>query len=236
MAKTSRILLKLSGETFLGDQEAGIDFSILENLAHQVVEVHKKGYQIAIVVGAGNIWRYRDNKESGIDRVSSDYMGMLATIMNSVALSSAINKAGIEARVMSAIQVPQLAEAYLKVKAEHHLIKNRVVVCAGGTGNPFFTTDSSSALRALELNCDLLMKGTNTDGVYDADPKDNPEAKKYDYVTFDEVLEKDLKVMDGAAIALCRDGNLPIQVFQFGEKGNILKAIEGEIGTFVGSE
>ncbi|MDF2379432.1 MAG: UMP kinase [Candidatus Gracilibacteria bacterium] len=234
MAETKRVLLKLSGEAFLGDQESGIDFSLLESLSAQLLEAHKAGYQLAIVVGAGNIWRYRDNTDSGIDRVSSDYMGMLATIMNSVALSSAINTAGVDARVMSAIHVPQLAEAYLKVKADHHLNKGRIVICAGGTGNPFFTTDSSSALRALELNCDMLLKGTNTDGVYDKDPNTNADAKKYESVSFDEVLEKDLKVMDGAAIALCRDGNLPIRVFSFGENGNLLKAIEGTIGTIVG--
>jgi len=230
----SRILLKLSGEAFLGDQEAGIDFSILDQLAEQLLAVQQAGYQIAVVVGAGNIWRFRDNEGSGIDRVSSDYMGMLATIMNSVALGSAVSKRGGDSSVMSAIHVPQLAENYLKVKAEHHLSKGRIVICAGGTGNPFFTTDSSAALRALELKCDLLLKGTNTDGVYNADPKEKSSAVKYDTVSFDEVLEKDLRVMDGAAIALCRDGNLPIQVFKFGKPGEIVKAIEGKVGTRVG--
>lgn len=233
MSDVKRVLLKLSGEAFLGKESSGIDFSILDELASQMLEVQKAGYELAVVIGAGNIWRFRDNMDSGIDRVSSDYMGMLGTIMNSVALASAINKLGGDARVMSAIQVPQLAENYLKIKADHHLDSGRIVICAGGTGNPYFTTDSSAALRALELECNVLLKGTNTDAVYDADPKKNKDAKKYEKVSFDEVLEKDLKVMDGAAIALCRDGQLPIRVFQFGEEGSVLKAIKGDMGTLV---
>lgn len=219
----------------MGSHESGIDFSVLGELSQQILEVQQQGYEIAVVLGAGNIWRYRDNTDSGIDRVNSDYMGMLATIMNSVALVSSLEAKGSSARVMSALHIPAIAEAYVKQLAERHLEKGRVVVCAGGTGNPFFTTDSAAALRALELDCDVLVKCTNTDGVYDADPKTNPSAKKYEEVSYDEVLEKDLKVMDGAAIALCRDGRLPIRVCEFGPQGNILKALRGQAGTLVQS-
>lgn len=233
MAHVKRLLLKLSGEALLGEQESGIDFSVLGKLAEQVCGLQKKGYEVAVVLGAGNIWRYRDNQEATIDRVSSDYMGMLATIMNSVALESAIEDQGVEARVLSAINVSAITSLYTKSKALHHLKVGRVVICAGGTGNPFFTTDSAAALRALELECDVLVKATNTDGVYDSDPKTNPNAVKYDQVGFDEVLEKDLKVMDGAAIALCRDGAMPIQVVKFGEMEDLLAAVEGKAGTRV---
>ncbi len=229
-----RILLKLSGEALLGSYESGIDFDILGSLASQVMKLKDEGYQVAVVLGAGNIWRFRDNQESCIKRVSSDYMGMLATVMNSVALMSAIEKAGGEARVCSALDTPSVAEPYIQRKALRHLEKGRIVICAGGTGNPYFTTDSAAALRALELNCDLLIKATNTEGVYDADPRTNPDAKLYDTVSYDEVLEKDLKVMDGAAIALARDGGLPIQVFQFGKVEDLLSAAQGEKGTRVG--
>lgn len=232
--KPKRILLKLSGETLLGSHESGIDFSILGNLADQVLAVKKAGYEVAVVLGAGNIWRFRDTKDSGIDRVSSDYMGMLATIMNSVALMSALEHRGGVVRVCSAIDVPAMAESYINRRATRHMEKGRIVICAGGTGNPYFTTDSASALRALELECDLLVKATNVDGVFDSDPNKNKKAKLYKKVSYDEVLEKDLKVMDGAAIALCRDGKLPIQVYKFGKKEDLLRAIEGKLGTRVG--
>jgi uridylate kinase len=234
MAKTKRVLLKLSGEALLGSHESGIDFDILGNLADQILSLQKANYQIAIVLGAGNIWRFRDNQNSGIDRVSSDYMGMLATIMNSVALMSAIERRGGIARVCSALDIPSVAEPYIKRKAVRHLEKGRIVICAGGTGNPYFTTDTAAALRALELECDVLVKGTNIDGVYNDDPRKNKKAKLYKTVSYDEVLEKDLKVMDGAAIALCRDAKLPIQVFLFGEKADLLKAVAGKMGTRVG--
>lgn len=234
MAKLSkqkkRILLKLSGETLLGSRKHGIDFSVLQGLAKQVVEVQKKGYEVVIVIGAGNIWRFRDTKDSGIERVASDNMGMLATIMNSVALMSAIEKLGITSRVTSAIDVPQVAEPFIGRRAIRHLEKGRIVICAGGTGNPFFTTDSAAALRALELNCDMLLKATNVKGVYSDDPKKNPKAKLYKKLSFDEVLEKNLKVMDGSAIALCRDGGMPILVFEFDhKKNNIVKVLEGNM-------
>jgi uridylate kinase len=233
MASNKRLLLKLSGEALLGNNESGIDFSVLGSLAEQILRLQKEGYQVSVVLGAGNIWRYRDNSEASIDRVSSDYMGMLATIMNSVALQSAIEEKGSEARVLSPINVSAVTSLYTKRKALHHLKKGRVVICAGGTGNPFFTTDSAAALRSLELECDVLVKATNTDGVYDSDPNKNSDAVKYDEVSFDEVLEKDLKVMDGAAIALCRDGAMPIQVCKFGDVEDLLLAVEGKGGTRV---
>lgn len=233
MAK-QRLMLKLSGEALLGQQDSGIDFSVLQSLAQQIQALKENGHEVALVLGAGNIWRYRDNKDAALDRVSSDYMGMLATIMNAVALQSALEEIGLEARVLSPINVSAVTQLYTKRKALYHLNKDRIVLCAGGTGNPFFTTDSAAALRSLELECDLLLKGTNTDGVYTADPKKDASATKYDAVSYDEVLEKDLKVMDGAAIALCRDGNLPIQVFQFGKQEDLLAAVDGKIGTRVG--
>lgn len=233
MASSKRLLLKLSGEALLGKHESGIDFTVLGSLADQILRLQKEGYQVAVVLGAGNIWRYRDNADAAIDRVSSDYMGMLATIMNSVALQSAIEEKGLEARVLSPINVSAVTQLYTKRKALYHLKNGRIVICAGGTGNPFFTTDSAAALRSLELECDVLVKATNTDGIYDSDPNSNPDAVKYDEVSFDEVLEKDLKVMDGAAIALCRDGGMPIQVVKFGDVEDLLLAVEGKEGTRV---
>lgn len=241
---SQRVLLKLSGEGLSppvktrsarsGSESFGIDFSILGLLADQILDVQKMGYELVLVLGAGNIWRFRDKKDTGIDRVVSDYMGMLATIMNSVALMSAIERKGGKARVCSALDIPSVAEPFITRRALRHLEKGRIVICAGGTGNPYFTTDTAAALRALELQCSLLVKASNIDGVYDDDPSKNKNAKKYKTVSFDKVLEKDLKVMDAAAIALCRDGNLPIQVFEFGKKGNLLKAILGKIGTRIG--
>jgi uridylate kinase len=233
--KAKRIMLKLSGETLLGTQKHGINIPVLGGLAKQIAEVHKKGYQVSIVVGAGNIWRYRDTKGSGIERVASDHIGMLATIMNGVALMSAIEKLGVQARVSSAITVPEVAEPFIIRRAIRHLEKGRVVICAGGTGNPFFTTDTAAALRALEFKCDVLLKATNVKGVYSDDPKKNPKAKFYKKVSYDKVLEKNLKVMDASAVALCRDGSMPVTVFQFDhKKNNILKILEGKIpGTHV---
>jgi len=229
-----RILIKLSGEALLGRLKHGIDFEVLGGVAEEVAAAHKLGYQVAIVIGGGNIWRYRDTTGSGIERVVSDNIGMLATIMNSVALMSAIEKLGISARVCSAINIPQLAEPFIPRRAIRHLEKNRVVICAGGTGNPFFTTDSAAALRALELQCTVLLKATNVDGVYSADPKKNPKAKKFDKLTYLEVLEKELGVMDSAAISLCKEGNIPIVVFDFFKKGNIKRVLEGKkIGTAI---
>lgn len=233
--KYKRVLLKISGEALASG--FGFDYDKLHDIAAQVVAVRKKGIQVVIVVGAGNIWRFRDTTESGIERTASDAMGMLATIMNSVALQSAIENLGAETRVCSAINVPQLAEPYLRRRAERHLEKNRIVICAGGTGNPFFTTDSAAALRALELSCNVILKASNVDGIYDKDPKKHKNAKKYDTLTFQEAIEKNLKVLDQSAFSLCREQNLPIIVFDFQRKGAFLEAALGKkIGTIVRDE
>lgn len=227
-----RVLLKISGEA-LADG-FGFDYGKLHDIASQAVAVAKKGIQLVIVIGAGNIWRYRDTTESGIERTASDAMGMLATIMNSVALQSALERQGAVTRVCSAINVPQLAEPYLRRRAERHLEKGRIIICAGGTGNPYFTTDSAAALRALELECDVILKASNVDGIYDKDPNKNKNAKKYDTLTFQEAIEKNLKVLDQSAFSLCREQNLPIVVFNFAKKGALLDAAMGKkVGTMV---
>ena len=227
-----RILLKISGEALA--EGFGFDYAKLHRIAGQIVSVWNENIEVVIVIGAGNIWRYRDTTESGIERTASDAMGMLATIMNAVALQSAIEKLGAVTRVCSAINVPQLAEPYLRRRAERHLEKRRIVICAGGTGNPYFTTDSAAALRALELQCDVILKASNIDGVYDADPKKNPKAKKYTTVSFQEAIEKNLKVFDQSAFSLCREQNLPIVVFDFQAEGALLDAAMGKsIGTLV---
>jgi uridylate kinase len=228
-----RVLLKISGEA-LSSGGFGFDYAKLHDIAKQVVSVWKQKIEVVIVIGAGNIWRFRDTTESGIERTASDAMGMLATIMNAVALQSAIEKQGAHTRVCSAINVPQLAEPYLRRRAERHLDKQRVVICAGGTGNPYFTTDSAAALRALELECDVILKASNVDGVYDKDPHKFKNARKYETLTFQEAIEKNLQVFDQSAFSMCRDQNLPIIVFNFQEKGALLKAAMGEkIGTIV---
>ncbi len=234
MKKYTRVLLKLSGEALLGNKEFGIDYSILDQIVGEIEEIHQLGVEIAIVIGAGNIWRGA-NHESGIDRAPSDHIGMLGTVMNSIALQAALEKKGIYCRVCSAIPASAVAEPYIRRRAVRHLEKGRVVICAAGTGNPYFTTDSAASLRALELNCEVVIKATTVDGVYTADPKIDKKAKKYDEVSFDEVLEKDLKVMDATAIAQCRDNAMPIIVFELMKKGNLKKVIEGKaVGTKVG--
>lgn len=218
----------------MSNGEFGFDYSKLHDIALQVKQVTQQDIQVVIVVGGGNIWRYRDTTESGIERTASDAMGMLATIMNSVALQSALEKIGCFTRVCSAINVPQLAEPYLRRRVARHLEKKRVIICAGGTGNPFFTTDSAAALRALELECDVLLKASTVDGVYDKDPRKHKDAKRYKTVSFQEAIEKNLQVMDQSAFSLCRDGNLPIVVFNFQEKGALLAASTGKsVGTVV---
>ena len=230
--KYKRVLLKISGEALATG--FGFDYDKLHDIAAQIVQVWEKGIEVVVVVGAGNIWRYRDTTESGIERTASDAMGMLATIMNSVALQSAIEKIGPATRVCSAINVPQLAEPYLRRRVSRHLEKRRIVICSGGTGNPYFTTDSAAALRALELSCDVILKASNVDGVYDKDPNKFSDAKKYETLTFQEAIEKNLKVLDQAAFSLCREQNLPVIVFDFGVKGAFLDAATGKkIGTLV---
>jgi len=232
--KYKRIMLKLSGEALSKPGGSGLNHKVLVEVAEAIKEVADKGIEVAVVVGGGNIWRYRDTTESGIERTASDAMGMLATIMNSVGLQSALESIGQYTRVCSAIDVPQLAEPYLRRRAIRHLEKGRVVVCAGGTGNPYFTTDSAAALRSLELGCEILLKATNVDGVYDKDPDEHKDAKKYDELTFQEAIEKQLRVMDQAAFSLCQDKNLPIRVFNFKDRSNLLKAaLGGDIGTLV---
>ena len=229
-----RVLLKLSGEV-LGDKKGdGIEAKALVQIAKEIVRVSKAGVQIAIVIGGGNIWRFRDNQAVGIERSTSDYMGMLATVMNSVALQSAVEKLGVPCRVLSAIDLPKLAPTFLQRKAVRYLEKGRVVICAGGTGNPYFTTDTAAALRAVELHCDRLLKATKVDGVYDADPEKVKSAKRYDRLTFDEAIRKELRIMDQAAFALCKENGIEIQVFDMWKKDAILRAAKGEkVGTLI---
>jgi len=232
--KYKRILLKLSGESLSKPGGSGLNQNILMEVAGSIIEVTKKGIQVAIVIGGGNIWRYRDTKDSGIERTVSDAMGMLATVMNAVGLQAALEKSGQFTRVCSAIDIPQLAEPYLKRRALRHLEKGRVVICAGGTGNPYFTTDSAAALRALELGCEILLKATNVDGIYDKDPDEHNDAKKYSSLSYRDAMEQHLNIMDQAAFSLCQDQKLPIRVFNYQNRGNLLKAaLGGDIGTLV---
>lgn len=236
MAKSAykRVMLKLSGEMLLGDEEKGIDFEVVENVAKIVKKVVASGKQLAIVVGGGNIWRYRDATHSNLPRTSSDQMGMLATIMNGMALREKFKQSGLDAVLYSAIEMSELCEPYSIRCAQDSLAAGKVVILSGGTGNPFFTTDTAAALRALELECDVLLKGTNVEGVYDSDPRENVNAKMYIKVNYNEALEKNLKVMDATAISLCRDSNLPVRVFSILDFENIGKVIDGEnLGTLM---
>lgn len=230
-----RILLKLSGEALMGEQNYGIDTNVAEKVAQELKAVHELGVEIAIVVGGGNIFRGVSKSAGNMDRAAADYIGMLATVMNAVVLQDALEKVGVVTRAMSAIDIPQLAEPFIRRRAERHLEKGRVVIFAAGTGNPFFTTDSAAALRALEIKADVILKATKVDGIYSADPMIFLEAERYDKITYREVLEKQLKVMDASAISLCMDNNLPIMVFNMKESGNIIKAACGDlsIGTMV---
>ncbi len=232
--KYKRIMLKISGEVLGHKNGEGIDSGALTKIAKEIVKVSKAGIQVAIVCGGGNIWRWRDTKEAGIERTTSDYMGMMATIMNGVALQSAIEKLGIYCRVATSLDLPQIAEPYIRRRAIRHLEKNRVVICAGGTGNPYFTTDTAAALRAKELDCDILLKATKVDGVYNADPEKVKNAKKYDKLSFQEAIEKNLQVMDQTAFSLCRESGMKILVFNMHKKDAILQAAKGKkIGTLV---
>src|SRR4051794_24652011 len=230
-----RILLKLSGEALMGEQNYGIDVKVAEALAQEIKTVHDLGVEIAIVVGGGNIFRGVSESAGNMDRAAADYIGMLATIMNAVVLQDALEKVDVYTRAMSALDIPQLAEPFIRRRAVRHLEKQRVVIFAAGTGNPFFTTDSAAALRALEIKADVIFKATKVDGIYDRDPVGNDKAIRYDKVSYQEVLEKQLKVMDASAISLCMDNDLPIMVFNMRESGNIVKAACGDltIGTLV---
>lgn len=236
MTQTShqRILLKLSGEALLGSEDYGIDPKIIHRIASEVAEVSQTGVQLALVIGGGNIFRGAGLAESGIDRVTGDHMGMLATVMNALALQDALESVGIDARVMSALSIHDVCEDYIRRRAQRHLEKGRVVVCAAGTGNPFFTTDTAAALRAIEIGADILLKATRVDGVYDSDPEKNPDARRFEELSYDKVIESKLGVMDANAIVLCRDQDMPIRVFDVFGEGNFRRLVEGEpIGTLI---
>ena len=229
-----RILLKLSGEALLGGEDYGIDPVIIHRVATEIAEVARLGVEMAIVIGAGNIFRGAGLAQSGIDRVTADHMGMLATIMNCLALQDALERVGCEARVMSAVSVHDVCEDYIRRRAVRHLEKGRIVICAGGTGNPFFTTDTAAALRAIEVGADVVLKATKVDGVYSADPVKDPEARMYHELDYDSVIASKLGVMDANAIVLCRDQGMPIRVFNVFGDGNLVRIVRGEaIGTLV---
>ena len=229
-----RILLKLSGEALLGQEDYGIDPVIIHRIAVEIGDVTRLGIQVAVVIGGGNIFRGAGLAKSGIDRVTGDHMGMLATVLNSLALQDALERIGIDARVMSAISVHDVCEDYIRRRAIRHLEKGRVVLCAGGTGNPFFTTDTAAALRAIEIDADIVLKATKVDGVYSADPVKDSAAELYDRLGYDRVIESKLGVMDANAIVLCRDQRMPIRVFNVFDEGNLVRIVKGEaIGTLV---
>ena len=231
-----RVLLKISGEALMGEQNYGIDVNVARSVAEELKAVYQLGVQAAVVVGGGNIFRGVSKSAGNMDRASADYIGMLATVMNAVVLQDALEKTGVDTRVLSAIDIPQLAEPFIRRRAVRHLEKHRVVIFAAGTGNPYFTTDSAAALRALEIRADVIMKATKVDGVYSADPMMDATAERYNEITYRQVLERELKVMDASAISLCMDNNLPIIVFNMREPGNIKRVVLGEsgVGTRVG--
>ncbi len=232
--KYKRILLKLSGEALMGAKDFGIDHSRLYKYAQDIKEIQEAGIEVAIVIGGGNIFRGVQDVNGAIDRVQGDYMGMLATVINSMALQSALEGAGVKTRLLSAIKMEQIAEPFIKRRAVRHLEKGRVVIFGAGTGNPYFTTDTAAALRAVEINAEIILKGTRVDGIYTADPEKDPNAVKYDSVTFKEVMAKGLDVMDMTAFTLCHENDLPIIVFDMNEPGNLRKVLVGqEIGTIV---
>ena len=230
-----RVILKITGEVLAGERQYGIDPATVARFVEEIREVHELGCEIALVIGGGNILRGAEASDHGIDRASADYMGMLATVINSIALQDALEKIGVSTRVMSAIEMRQVAELYIRRRAVRHLEKGRVVIFAGGTGNPYFTTDTTASLRAMEVGAEVILKATKVRGVYDTDPLKNQEAKLYRELTHMEVLSKELKVMDSTAISLCMDNQLPIIVFNVMERGNIRKVVGGQpIGTLVG--
>ena len=231
-----RVLLKISGEALMGEQNYGIDVNVARSVAEELKAVHQLGVQVAVVVGGGNIFRGVSKSAGNMDRSSADYIGMLATVMNAVVLQDALEKVEVHTRVMSAIDIPQLAEPFIRRRAIRHLEKDRIVIFAAGTGNPYFTTDSAAALRALEIKADVIMKATKVDGVYSADPMTDATAELFNEISYRQVLERQLKVMDASAISLCMDNNLPIIVFNMRESGNIRRVVTGErgVGTRVG--
>jgi uridylate kinase len=225
-----RVLLKISGEALMGEQNYGIDVDVARAVAEELKAVHELGVEVAVVVGGGNIFRGVSRSAGNMDRAAADYIGMLATVMNAVVLQDALEKLDVHTRVMSAIDIPQLAEPFIRRRAVRHLEKGRVVIFAAGTGNPYFTTDSAAALRALEIKADIILKATKVEGVYNADPMEDSTAIRYDSITYQQVLERQLKVMDASAISLCMDNNLPIVVFNMRQSGNIMRVVTGEAG------
>ena len=229
-----RVLLKLSGEALMGDLDYGIEPKVIKRIASEVAEARSRGTEIAIVIGGGNIFRGAGLARAGMDRVTGDHMGMLATVMNALAIQDALESQDVYARVMSALQINEVCEDYIRRRAVRHLEKGRVVILAAGTGNPFFTTDTAASLRAIEIGADVLLKATKVDGVYDADPVINKDAKRYDTVSFDKVLADKLTVMDATAIVMCRDNGLPLRVFDLTQEDALVRAIDGqEVGTLV---
>ena len=229
-----RVLLKLSGEALMGDLDYGIQPLVIQRIAAEIATARGKGIEIAIVIGGGNIFRGAGLARAGMDRVTGDYMGMLATVMNALAIQDALESLDVFARVMSALQIHDVCEDYIRRRAVRHLEKGRVVILAAGTGNPFFTTDTAASLRAIEIGADILLKATKVDGVYDADPVGNPNAKRFDRVTYDQVIEKKLDVMDATAIVMCRDNDLPLRVFDLTRRHGLVDAMMGdELGTLV---
>ncbi|MBC8265978.1 MAG: UMP kinase [Flavobacteriales bacterium] len=232
--KYKRILLKLSGESLMGDGQYGIDSKMLSKYAVEINAIVKQGVQVAIVIGGGNIYRGIQSEGAGFDRVQGDFMGMLATIINGMALQSALESIDVQTRLLTAIRMEQVAEPYIRRKAMRHLQKGRVVIFGGGTGNPYFTTDTAATLRAIEIEADVILKGTRVDGIYSADPEKNPDATKYETISFDEVFQKKLSIMDLTAFTLCQENNLPIKVFNMNVDGNLDKVCKGEtVGTLV---
>src|SRR3954470_5154881 len=234
LPKYNRILLKLSGESLMGDRNYGLDPKMLDQYANDIKSITNVGVQVAVVIGGGNIYRGMNEAETGIERAQGDYMGMLATVINGMALQAALEKIGVYTRLQSAIEMEQVAEPYIRRRAIRHLEKGRVVIFGAGTGNPYFTTDTAGSLRAIEISADVILKGTRVDGIYTADPEKDPTATKYQTITFSECIQKNLKVMDMTAFTLCMENQLPIIVFDMNKPGNLLKVVSGEpVGTLV---
>jgi uridylate kinase len=232
--KYKRILLKLSGESLMGDRNFGMDPKMLTQYAEDIRSIVELGVQVSIVIGGGNIYRGMNESETGIERAQGDYMGMLATVINGMALQASLEKSGVKTRLMSAIKMEQIAEPYIRRRAMRHLEKDRVVIFAAGTGNPYFTTDTAGALRAVEIQADVILKGTRVDGIYTADPEKDPSATRYDSISFAEAISKELKVMDMTAFTLCQENRLPIIVFDMNKPGNLMDVVNGKaVGTIV---
>lgn len=237
LPKYKRILLKLSGESLMGDKSYGLDPAMIEQYAREIDSVTALGVEVAVVIGGGNIYRGLNEKETGIERAHGDYMGMLATVINGMAMQAMLEKVGVYTRLQSAIKMEQIAEPYIRRRAIRHLEKGRVVIFGAGTGNPYFTTDTAGSLRAIEIQADVILKGTRVDGIYTADPEKHPDAVKYDRISYQECISRNLRVMDMTAFTLCMENNLPIIVFDMNTSGNLAKVVMGEkVGTYVGKE